>query len=69
MTSPDLTNNISIHIAPHDMATRIPPQHEADEGVLTTAQLDQIKRHEPQGKKRSVRSSLFDFESLIKAIE
>lgn len=55
MTSPVLTNNIALH----DMAARSLPQHEADEGALTAAQFEQIKRIEPQGKKRSVRSSLF----------
>jgi hypothetical protein len=63
MTSPALTNIISIHIALHDMATRILPQHEADEGALTVAQLEQIKQNEPQGKKRSVRSSLFELKN------
>ena len=63
MTSPALTNYISNHIALHDMATRILPQHEADEGTLTAAQLEQIKQHEPQGKKCSVLSSLFELKT------
>jgi hypothetical protein len=63
MTSADLTNNISIHIDLHDMAKRILPQYEADEGALTVAQLEQIKQHEPQGKKHSIRSSLFELKT------
>ena len=61
MTPPALTNSINIDL--HDMATHIPPQHEADDGALTTAQLEQIKQHEPQGKRRSVRSSLFELKT------
>ena len=50
----------AIHIALHDMAMRLLPQYEADDGALTAAQLEQIKQQAPQGKKRSVRSSLFE---------
>jgi hypothetical protein len=63
MTSPPLTNSISIHVALHDMATRTLPQHEPNEDALTVAQLEQIKQHEPQGKKHSVRSSLFELKT------
>jgi hypothetical protein len=63
MTSPALTNNISIQIALHDMAKRTLPQYEADEGALTIAKLEQIKQHEPQGKKHSIRSSLFELKT------
>ena len=52
MTSPALTNNISNQIALRDMAKRMLPQYEADEGALAVAQLEQIKQHEPQDKKR-----------------
>ena len=48
-----------IHLALHDMAAKLLPQYEADEGPLTTTQVRQIKKGAPQGKKRSVRSSLF----------
>jgi hypothetical protein len=48
-----------IHLALHDMATKLLPQYEADEGPLTTAQIRQIKKAAAQGKKISVRSSLF----------
>lgn len=50
----------AIHQALHDLAVRVLPQYEADEGPLTVAQLHQIKKRVPQGGKRSVRSSLFD---------
>ena len=59
MTSPILTNNSALH----GIAKRILPQHEPDEGALTVAQLEQIKQHEPQGKKRSIRSSLFELKT------
>lgn len=56
----------AIHIALHDMAMRVLPQYEADDGALTAAQLEQIKQLAPQGKKRSassVRSSLFELKT------
>ena len=53
----------AIHLALHDMAVKLPPQHEADEGPLTATQVHQIKKCVPQVKKRSVCSSLFDAES------
>lgn len=49
----------AIHLALHDMAVKLLPQYEADEGPLTTAQIRQIKKSVPQGKKQSIRSSLF----------
>ena len=53
----------AIHLALHDMAVRLLPQYEADEGPLTASQLGQIRKQAPRGKKRSVRSSLFEVES------
>lgn len=53
----------AIHIALHDMAMRLLPQYEADDGALTAAQFDQIKQQVPQGNKRSVRSSLFELKT------
>jgi hypothetical protein len=52
----------AIHLALHAMAVRLLPQYAADDGPLTAAQLRQIKKQAPQGKKRSVRSSLFETE-------
>lgn len=53
----------TIHIALHEMAVRLLPQYEADEGPLTATQVRQIKKRVPQGKKRSVHSSLFEVET------
>lgn len=53
----------AIHLALHDMAVRLLPQYEADNGPLTAAQLRQIRKRVPQGEKRSVRSSLFEVDS------
>ena len=50
----------AIHLALRDMALKLLPQYEADEGPLTATQTRQIKKRVPQGKKRSVRSSLFE---------
>ena len=52
----------AIHLALHDLAIKLLPQYEADDGPLTAAQLRQIKKHAAQGKKKSVRSSLFEVE-------
>ena len=52
----------AIHLALHDLAVKVLPQYEADEGPLTSAQLQQIKQRVPQGKKKSLRSSLFEVE-------
>lgn len=53
----------AIHLALHNMAVRLLPQYEADAGPLTAAQMRLIKRRVAQGKKRSVRSSLFEVKS------
>lgn len=50
----------AIHMALHEMAVKLLPQYEADDAPLTVAQVRQIKKLVPQGKKRSVRSSLFE---------
>jgi hypothetical protein len=49
-----------IHLALHAMAVKLLPQYEADDAPLTAAQVRQIRQRAPQGKKRSVRSSLFE---------
>ena len=48
----------AIHLALRDMAVKLLPQYEADDGPLTAEQRRQIKKRAPQGKTRSVRSSL-----------
>lgn len=50
----------AIHRALHELALRVLPQYEPDDGPLSAAQMRQIKKLAPQGKIRSVRSSLFD---------
>ena len=52
----------AIHLALHDMAVRLLPQYDADEGALTASQMRQIRKQVPQGKRRTVRSSLFEVE-------
>ena len=53
----------AIHLALHHMAVRLLPQYEADAGPLTAAQVRQVKKRAPQGKKKSVRTSLFEVEA------
>ncbi len=52
-----------IHLALHELAARVLPQYDADEGALTNAQLSQIKKTAPKPKGGQVRSSLFETES------
>ena len=47
----------AIHRALHELAVRMLPQYEPDDGPLTASQLRQIKKRAPQGRKGSVRSS------------
>jgi len=53
----------AIHLALRDMAVKLLPQYEADDSPLTALQMRQIRKRAPQGKKKSVRSSLFEMES------
>jgi len=52
----------AIHYALHELAVKILPQYEQDDGPLTATQLKQIKKAAPKKKGRSVRSSLFDLD-------
>jgi hypothetical protein len=52
-----------IHLALHELATKVLPQYEADGGELTKAQLSKIKKSAPKAKGGTVRSSLFEMES------
>jgi hypothetical protein len=49
-----------IHLALHDLASKILPQYEADDGALTKTQINQIKKSAPKAKGGVVRSALFD---------
>lgn len=53
-----------IHLALHELATKFLPQYEADEGALTNAQLKQVQKTAPKAKGGTVRSSLFEQESV-----
>lgn len=53
----------AIHQALHELAVRVLPQYERDDGPLTAAQVRQIKKRVPQGARHSVRSSLIETES------
>ena len=54
----------AIHHALRDLAVKLLPQYEADDGPLSAAQFRQIKKAIPQRKARKVRTSLFEIESL-----
>ena len=49
-----------IHLALREMAAKYLPQYDADNGALTTAQLDQIRKSAPKPVQSAVRTSLFD---------
>lgn len=53
----------AIHQALRELAIKLLPQYEADDGPLTATRVRQIKKRVPQGTKRSVRSSLFAVET------
>lgn len=53
----------AIHLALHELAVKLLPQYEADDGPLRAAQVRQIKKRVPQRQKISVRSSLFEVAS------
>ena len=55
-----------IHRALRELAVKVLPQYERDEGPLSAAQVRQIRKRVAQGTKRSVRSTLFEPESLRK---
>jgi hypothetical protein len=52
----------AIHRALRELAVKVLPQYEKDEGPLSPAQLRQIRKRVPQGTSRSVRSSLIETE-------
>jgi hypothetical protein len=56
----------AIHQALHELAARVLPQYEQDDGPLSAAQVRQIKKRVPQSTKRAVRSMLVKPESLRK---
>jgi hypothetical protein len=48
----------AIHRALSEMANKLLPQYQADDGVLSASQVRQIKKQAVTGPKKSVRSSL-----------
>ncbi|MFN5080466.1 MAG: hypothetical protein ACK4VS_09445 [Burkholderiales bacterium] len=52
-----------IHIALHELASKVLPQYEADGGALTKTQLSKLKKSAPKAQGSTVRSSLFDADS------
>jgi hypothetical protein len=52
-----------IHLALRELAVKLLPQYEADEGALTQTQLNQLKKLAPKTKLTKKRSSLFDMEN------
>jgi len=52
-----------IHLALHELATKFLPQYESDEGALTKAQLNQVKKSAPKAKGGTARG-----DSSLKAL-
>jgi hypothetical protein len=52
-----------IHLALRELAVKLLPQYDADEGALTQTQLNQIKKLAPKTKLTKIRSTLFDREN------
>ena len=48
-----------LHYAVRQLARDVLPAYEADDGALSAAQLRAIRKATPQGKSKSVKSSLF----------
>ncbi len=54
----------AIHLALRVMAVKLLPQYEADDGPLTAIQVRKIKKRAAPSNKLSVRSSLFEVDSV-----
>ncbi len=52
----------AIHLALHELAAKVLPQYEPDDGPLTASQVRQIAKAAPKVSKKSVRSSLLETE-------
>jgi hypothetical protein len=53
-----------IHLALHELATKFLPQYETDEGALTKAQLNQVKKSAPKAKGGTACSMLMNLTRL-----
>ena len=49
-----------IHMALRELAVRVLPQYERDDGPLTASQIKKIKKLVPQDRKWKTRTSLFE---------
>src|SRR5947199_10102301 len=56
----------AIHLALHELAAKVLPQYEPDEGPLSPAQIRQFNKRVPQGTTRAVRASLVAMKSSPK---
>ena len=54
-----------IHRALRELAAKVLPNYERDDGPLTVVQIREIRRHIPKGKKRSASSTLFEPARLL----
>lgn len=54
----------AIHQALRELAVKVLPRYEQDDGPLTVTQVRQIRKRVKQGTKRSVRSSLVEMEPV-----
>lgn len=54
-----LTETQAMHYALKRLAAEVLPAYEADDGELTPQQMEAIRQAEPQGRVKSVSSSLF----------
>jgi hypothetical protein len=55
-----------IHRALHDLAAKVLPQYNQDDGPLSTAQVRQIRNRVPKSTNRSIRSTLLDTQARRK---
>ena len=55
----------AIHMALYEMATKILPQYEKDNGALTDEQISKIREYSPNRKNLKLRASLFSKQEEI----
>ena len=58
-----LLSAIPVKLKLDELATKVLPQYEADDGALTKTQLSQLKKSAPKAKSGKLRSSLFEIRS------
>lgn len=50
----------AIHLALRQMADKLLPRYEADDGPLTASQMRRVRKRAAQSRKKSIRSSLLE---------